>query len=321
MVKRWPISAAIMTVVVMLAACSGGNSADTPLTTPPVYGGPTRALSIETTRLYATDFLYFEGESTLPEGTALQSQLSQNGEVLGWWPSQTPILVEDGRWEIKASLGVGGAPSRLQTAMEYDFRVWEASDPSVQAEVVMSTLFASPRTPWWPQAIRSVGEFFDDLFHGRLWRTAPPVPPNYPISRDMAVIIAGKQLPARVVKEASLSTGVSEGVWRINFVLLHSLVTRSELGWQDDTGTTYGSTGGLPEDTYRLLTIQVSATTGTVLSREASGGFIVGPLDGETERRSNAVPPWTNIASGLGGLLVGGGTVWVVMRRMTKRGK
>ncbi len=287
-----------------------------PMTTFPGGADPRShdAISVGPARIFSSDFLYFHGDARLPDGTVLESQFYESGKAVPWWPADRAILVRSGVWEIKVPLGVEGAPPRLKTGPSYQFKVRLDADPSVQAVFYFDLGGPPAPEPWWQQMFHFIGGLFDDLFHGRLWRAPPPRTPDSQIDRDVAIILAAKDVPPDVIKEASKSADLNEGVWRVIFFLPHGSVSKDQLEWPEGPDTSFENHGRLPSGSFSLLTLFISGTSGAVLFRQASDGIIVGPLEGHTELPDNRVPPWTNIASGMGGLLVGGTVVWLVMR-------
>ena len=297
-----------------------GQSTPTPpvTTTRPSGSGDSaqEVLSVGPARVFLSDFLYFHGDTRLPDGTFLKSQLYEGSGAVPWWPTDRPITTENGTWEIKFVLGVNGAPARLKTGPSYRFKVWQETDPAVQAMFYFDLVGPPPAVDsWWRQVL----QVLDDLFHGRLWRNPAPRTPDSPINRVMALMFAAKSVPSDVIKTASKSADLNDGVWRIIFFLPHSSVTRDQLNWPDDPDTSFENHGRLPSGSFSVLRLFINGTSGAVLLRQASDGFIVGPMDGETEMPDNRVPPWTNIASGIGGLLVGGAIVWLASGRRSKR--
>lgn len=79
------------------------------------------------------ELIEFSGISTLPDGTCLQTQLYVGDEPLSWWPTEKPVHVQDGKWEITVPLGKDGAPKYLSMSTYYSFKVWEKDNPAVVA--------------------------------------------------------------------------------------------------------------------------------------------------------------------------------------------
>jgi len=140
------------------------------------------------------------------------------------------------------------------------------------------------------------------------------------INRDVAIMIAEANVPSNVIGEASIQTLWDESKWTVHFLLLDNhIVTKSELGWSESPNNKFVNQGTLPASTYRLLTFTIERRTGAVLSRQASDSVLLGgPGTFNTEppeRVSFSFPLWSVVASGIGGLVVGGMIVWFIIRR------
>lgn len=140
------------------------------------------------------------------------------------------------------------------------------------------------------------------------------------INRDVAIMIAEANVPSNVIGEASIQTLWDESKWTVHFLLTdNNTVTKSELGWPESPNNKFVNQGTLPVDTYRLLTFTIDRRTGAVLSRQASDSVLLGgPGTFNTdppEMVSLSFPLWSVIASGIGGLVIGGMIVWFIMHR------
>lgn len=101
-------------------------SQDTPV--PSSYGSVTvGSVQVSANRIA------FSGQSTLPEGTCLRTELRADGEPEGWWPVDICVTVQDGAWQIAVPLGSGEAPDELDTQVQYMLRTWQQDDPSIDA--------------------------------------------------------------------------------------------------------------------------------------------------------------------------------------------
>ena len=87
----------------------------------------------------------FTGQSTLPDGTYVQTQLFADGEPETWWPSESCVPVQDGAWWIVVPLDGEGAPGELDPAVQYMLRAWAQDNPSI--EVAFWFDLAGPPTP------------------------------------------------------------------------------------------------------------------------------------------------------------------------------
>jgi hypothetical protein len=75
----------------------------------------------------------FTGQSTLPDGTCLQTQLFADGEPEAWWPSESCVPVQDGAWRIVVPLDGEGASGELDPAVQYMLRARAQDNPSIEA--------------------------------------------------------------------------------------------------------------------------------------------------------------------------------------------
>ena len=88
--------------------------------------------------------IVFTGQSTLPDGTCLQTQLFANDSPVTWWPKDTCAVVQAGGWRLVVRLGAGGTPDELDPAFEYVLRVWQRDDPSVEMDIFPFDLMGPP---------------------------------------------------------------------------------------------------------------------------------------------------------------------------------
>ena len=86
------------------------------------------------------------GESALPDGTCILTQLYEDDRPLDWWPSERCALVKDGRWEIQVRLSEEqGAPEDLSETAMYILRAWQKDDPAIEAQYFPFDLQGLPR--------------------------------------------------------------------------------------------------------------------------------------------------------------------------------
>ena len=139
-----------------------------------------------------------------------------------------------------------------------------------------------------------------------------------PINRDVAIMVAAANVPSSVIGETSVATLWDDSNWVVHFSLTENrTVTKNDLGWSESPNTRFEHWGMLPVDTYRLLTFTIDRRTGAVLSRQASDSVLLGGpgiFDTEPPERAS-LPLWSAIASGIGGMTIGGMIVWLIMRR------
>ena len=85
------------------------------------------------------------GQSTLPDGTYLKTQLFADGGPEAWWPPGSCVPVQDGMWRIVVPLSEEGAPGELDPAVQYMLRAWAQDNPPIEA--VFWFDLAGPPTP------------------------------------------------------------------------------------------------------------------------------------------------------------------------------
>ncbi len=134
-----------------LSACGApGYADDTPTDAPPTPGTPQEprgAIAVEGVQVSLGDRIVFEGRSTLPDATRLNTELSADGSPVAWWPEEMSVEVEGGRWQVSVPLGEEGAPQELSAEKQYVLRVWEWGNPAVEAEPFPFDLSAPPAPP------------------------------------------------------------------------------------------------------------------------------------------------------------------------------
>ena len=95
---------------------------------PPKAGGN---ITIESVQVVSGQVI-FTGQSTLPDGTYVQTQLFADGGPETWWPSDSGVPVQDGVWRIAVPLGEEEAPGELDPAVQYMLRAWAQDNPSIE---------------------------------------------------------------------------------------------------------------------------------------------------------------------------------------------
>ena len=99
---------------------------------PFVPPAPEISISTEGASLIPDSAVIFYGNSSLPDGTCLQTQLLIDGEPLSGWPADTCATVQDGTWLIRVPLGEGYGTAGLFLNEGYKLNVWQEGDFSVQ---------------------------------------------------------------------------------------------------------------------------------------------------------------------------------------------
>ena len=128
----------IIIVVSILAtttvSCSQSNSDRNVVnaTIPNASSLPSKISEIDVTRVSnSPSFALFSGPAGLPDGTILLSALYEDDRLLPWWPTNQPIKVENGKWEVNVLLGVNGTPyNALRSGPSYLFVVWRQDNPA-----------------------------------------------------------------------------------------------------------------------------------------------------------------------------------------------
>jgi len=112
------------------------------------------------------DFIELSGTSVLPDGTYLQTQLYVGDEPLSWWPTDKPVQVRNGMWEITVPLGKNGAPKYLSMSTYYSFKVWEKDNPAVMAGYGFDLMGPPPTHDIFPGADQFPKELREQLHAG-----------------------------------------------------------------------------------------------------------------------------------------------------------
>ena len=94
------------------------------------------SITTEGVQVTAGEQIAVQGQSTLPDGTCLGSELRADGELQTWWPGDACAAVMDGVWQMVVPLAAGGVPPQLGPSAEYVLRVFQQNRTDV------ATLFA-----------------------------------------------------------------------------------------------------------------------------------------------------------------------------------
>jgi hypothetical protein len=143
------LSIGVLVLALLLAACAalGAGGGDTPTNEPPTPGPtPDQPVSITTERVQVVpgSRILFEGQSTLPDGTCLHTELSADDTPLAWWPTDACVEVAGGIWQIRVPLDEAGAPPELSDEQEYVLHVWERDNPALAAAPFWFDVSAPP---------------------------------------------------------------------------------------------------------------------------------------------------------------------------------
>lgn len=105
---------------------------------------PQGRIVVKSVEVVPLSHIEFEGQTTLPNGSCLLTQLSADETPETWWPADVCGVVESGQWHVRAQLGNDEAPQELSAEKQYALRVWQRGDPSVEAEPFWFDLSAPP---------------------------------------------------------------------------------------------------------------------------------------------------------------------------------
>jgi len=89
------------------------------------------SITIKAVQVIAGDQIIVHGESTLPEGTCLSTELYADGELQTWWPTESCTPVQDGTWQLSVPLGEGLAPEALDSTVQYMLRAFLPGGPNI----------------------------------------------------------------------------------------------------------------------------------------------------------------------------------------------
>ena len=111
-----------------------------------------------------------------------------------------------------------------------------------------------------------------------------PERPGGKITESDAIVIAKKQVPARIAGSYVITGFRQEkginGAWFVSFPNVNT--SREELGWEENditfflTSANYTWEKDIPQGTYRNVTIYIDADTGDVIRREVNNELIIG---------------------------------------------
>lgn len=117
---------------ILFSACTRPASRTVLETSRPT--APTAWVSIQSVTVTAGQGIYVRGESHLPAGECVQTDLQINGDTAQWWPRDVCIQPDGGLWELLVALGKNGAPDQLAADSHCTLRAWWPGQPqTVQA--------------------------------------------------------------------------------------------------------------------------------------------------------------------------------------------
>lgn len=111
----------ILLFTVLLAACipnaTRATSSDVP--------AQTQRITVNSVRVDSGQGIYITGQSSLPKGACVQTELLADQKPQAWWPKDACIEPDDtGSWELLVGLGRNGAPQSLAAGVQYEIRAW-----------------------------------------------------------------------------------------------------------------------------------------------------------------------------------------------------
>lgn len=112
---------------------------------PPESQAPQGGITTEGVQVRAGEQIIVHGQSTLPEGTCLGSELWAGGERQAWWPGETCVPVQNGVWQMIVRLGSDGVPAELDPSAQYMLRVYQQYGPDIVS--VFAFDLAGPPVP------------------------------------------------------------------------------------------------------------------------------------------------------------------------------
>ena len=71
----------------------------------------------------------FHGKSTLPDGACINTKLLADDTPLAWWPGDTCVDIQQGKWELKVSL----EDNMLQAETQYVLHAYQRGNKNVPA--------------------------------------------------------------------------------------------------------------------------------------------------------------------------------------------
>ena len=101
-------------------------------------------IEVESVQVVPLSHIEFDGQSTLPDGACLVSQLDADGMPETWWPADACAVIERRQWHIRVQLGNHEVPQELSMEKQYVLRVWERGNPSIEAEPFWFDLSGPP---------------------------------------------------------------------------------------------------------------------------------------------------------------------------------
>lgn len=118
--------------IVLLVFCTLFASAcSRPASQSPVVNTTERTPTVTVDQVKVTQGsgVYVHGQSMLPVGDCVQTELLADNKPVIWWPRDVCIQEDAGQWEILVALGQNGAPAKLDPKVKYEIHAWWPSQP------------------------------------------------------------------------------------------------------------------------------------------------------------------------------------------------
>ncbi len=87
------------------------------------------------------------GQTTLPQGVCIRTQLAVDDRPAPWWPSNRCANTSAGRWEIVVDLGQGDAPTEFDRDRTYAIRALADGEPGVESQPFVFDMAGPPPPP------------------------------------------------------------------------------------------------------------------------------------------------------------------------------
>jgi hypothetical protein len=136
--KRLLLSFGLIPLVFLLVSCGALSASQ-------LGSAPQGRITAEGVQVTDDEQIVVHGQSTVPDGTCLGSELWADGELQAWWPGDACAAVTDDVWQMVVPLAAGGVPSQLDPSAEYVLRVFQQNRTDVAT--VFAFDLAGPPAP------------------------------------------------------------------------------------------------------------------------------------------------------------------------------
>jgi hypothetical protein len=120
---RKHLGVVLLLAAVLLMGCGGK-----PVTAPPA-GEP--RISIHTVQVDSAGQpgIFTGGETTLPDGECIKTELIAGDTALEWWPRDFCAQAQGGRWGLHIPQELNGTAVQLAPGVQYTLRAWWPGSP------------------------------------------------------------------------------------------------------------------------------------------------------------------------------------------------